>query len=591
MSKIARIYQGINEIQKYYQGGVLQRLFFDWKHYIGNELNIEYAKECAGRNVVISGKTYQNLFKAELSQGHVNSSLTAQQNLRVNSEGFNLSAKKFTVSVSTGFEVLIYTNYVDIRSGFSPWKTKIVWSNSSETNNIRIMVRKPDNSEITVNEVIGKVILLEGDYTDTDLPTSIDGIESVAEKEENLVNTATIYKDAQEKGDVGSLFNPTKGTYDVYKMEIQPNTKYLFNLVEYGQTPWIRILDKDNIILKSGNISSIGNYIWSFQTKDNYYYLVYNRPKSSTGAFRVYKEENPYPVKIKINAESNQINLPIPLRSLPNGTCDTIEGNKLIQRVGKIVLDGDTTSFTYTVDTQNSLTTTIGFTFIPSSAIFDCVDNVISKNDKFIANYPLRNGAHDDYEYIAIQVISESSVKKILLNINRDKLESVDEAGLKKWLEQTPITIYYPLATPIETEITSDMILIKEGLTTLKSTNNITPQIELDCLVREDFQNLCDNVWEVDPSNANNIVTKNFIDVSNGTYKKFYIENLNNFSCDEMGIYGYNENDTKLVKWNPFPRPLIMPDLNIKKIKIFISGNNIEPRLYINHNTNKVLGE
>ena len=57
MSKIARIYQGTNEIQKYYQGGVLQRLFFDWKHYIGNELNIEYAKECAGRNVVISGKT------------------------------------------------------------------------------------------------------------------------------------------------------------------------------------------------------------------------------------------------------------------------------------------------------------------------------------------------------------------------------------------------------------------------------------------------------------------------------------------------------------------------------------------------------
>ena len=61
MSKIGRIYQGTNEIQKYYQGGVLQRLFFDWKHYIGNELNIEYAKECAGRNVVIKGKTYQNL--------------------------------------------------------------------------------------------------------------------------------------------------------------------------------------------------------------------------------------------------------------------------------------------------------------------------------------------------------------------------------------------------------------------------------------------------------------------------------------------------------------------------------------------------
>ena len=109
------------------------------------------------------------------------------------------------------------------------WTDKIVWTNSTKTNNIRIMVKKTDNSEITVDEVIGKIVLLEGDYTTTELP-EINGIESVSEKENNVLS-------------------------------------------------------------------------------------------------------------VKINDNTTTLNLPIPLRSLPNNVCDTIEGNKLVQRVGKVVLE------------------------------------------------------------------------------------------------------------------------------------------------------------------------------------------------------------------------------------------------------------
>ena len=34
-----------------------------------------------------------------------------------------------------------------------------------------------------------------------------------------------------------------------------------------------------------------------------------------------------------------------------------------------------------------------------------------------------------------------------------------------------------------------------------------------------------------------------------------------------------------------------MPDSNVKKIKIFVSSNNIEPKIRINHNANKVVFE
>lgn len=289
---------------------------------------------------------------------------------------------------------------------------------------------------------------------------------------------------------------------------------------------------------------------------------IYNYAYTSIEDFRAYLAENPLevyyelaePVISELYFTDITYKLNEPLRSLPNGVCDTIEENRLVQRVGKVVLDGsNTTLFSHTLDTQNSLTTTVRFYITVSSSIFNCVDNTVDSNNIFMANFPLRNGAHGDYEYIAVQVMSASSVYKIFLNINRDKLESVDVGGLKKWLEQTPITIYYPLANPIETEITPDKIppfLLKEGLTTLKSTNNITPQIELDCLVRDGFQNLCDNVWErgniSDSTGLNTVYNTrirlvNYIEVKPNTlYRIDIINNVQPVSPGNLGVRYYN---------------------------------------------------
>lgn len=241
--------------------------------------------------------------------------------------------------------------------------------------------------------------------------------------------------------------------------------------------------NEDKIIFISGVVDSVNKL------------YIYNYAYTTVADFRAYLAENPLEVYYEL-AEPviselyfNDITYKInePLRSLPNGTCDTIEGNKLVQRVGKVVLDGSldegwgTSSIIPQEETMIVQATLITKTVKPNSCLLSNKFNQIS-------------------DWNDTETIRMGGTNNVLLyiGINRNKLDTEDLKGFEKWLSENPVTVYYELATPIETEITPDKIplfSIKEGLTVLKSTNNITPQIELDCLVRNDFQNMCPNTW------------------------------------------------------------------------------------------------
>lgn len=298
----------------------------------------------------------------------------------------------------------------------------------------------------------------------------LSNIESVAEREKNLVNTTTIYESMLESGTIGSLFNPkSNSAYDVYKMEIQPNTEYLFNLVGYGQTPWVRILDKNNITVKAQNLSSTGlNYIWSLKTESNFYYLVFNKPKTSTGEFKIYKEQNPYPLKLKINEENNYINLPIPLRSLPNGVADTIEGNKLVQRIGKVTLDGTEEMGFY--NASNYIRFTIK---MPTEA------KAYNKRTAVYAKgYHFEDVKNED------KVIFSSAVE----GANRLYIYNYDYKTVndfKAHLTENPLEVYYELAEPVIHSLEVPSISTSKGTNIITTTNNIKPKISMKVKVKK----------------------------------------------------------------------------------------------------------
>ena len=419
------------------------------------------AENCLGakiKDLVIKGKTYQNLIKP--TSFTVNAPCTL----------FGVkSSTIYTIIVKNNSNTNKQLNYAFYNGTGRYYDNVLIRPNSDIGIYKKIITTRSDTTDLylyfvansegeTMDTSYKNVVLLKGDYTNTDLPNSINGIESVAEGDKNLVNTATIYQNMRESGSVGSLFNPvTDGGYDVYMMKIQPNTEYLINLDGYGQAPWVRCYDENYKIVKSGNAGSNKlSYTWSVKSGNNYYYLEFNKPKSFTGTFRVYKKENEYPLKLAVNEEINFINLPIPLRSLPNGTCDTIENNQLIQRVGKIVIDG-TQSFT--LSNVNQTETIRGY--------FELYAKESKGYNNLICNWYIRNGDHGDYEYIMI------TNKLLFISVLKSKLETADENGLKKYFSENPLSVYYELITPITHSLEIPSISTIRGTNVVTCDNNI----------------------------------------------------------------------------------------------------------------------
>ena len=338
-----------------------------YKTFEGTEISIENCLKAKVKDLRVEGKTYQNLFKAELSQGHVGNSSTTYD-FRVNSEGISLEEKTYTLYINTNYQLLLYYDYVNTGSSYVSWTDKIVWTNSTKTNNIRIMVKKTDNSEITVDEVIGKIVLLEGDYTNIDIPNSINGIESVSERENNVLS-------------------------------------------------------------------------------------------------------------IKVNEENNYINLPIPLRSLPNSTCDTIEENRLVQRVGKVILDGSDDE-SWAVSNKSNELLNVGF------LIESCVKKSRNPNDEyyyFCDKLPNQNTSISDTKTEGVMLHE----KKVYIRIFLDKLDSQDVDGFRTWLSKNPTTVYYELATPIIHDLEIPSISTTKGTNIITTENNIKPKLSMKVKVKK----------------------------------------------------------------------------------------------------------
>ena len=338
-----------------------------YKTFEGTEIVAENCVKAKVKDLRVEGKTYQNLFKAELSQGHIGNSSTTYD-FRVNSEGISLEEKTYTLYINTNYQLLLYYDYVNTGSSYVSWTDKIVWTNSTKTNNIRIMVKKTDNSEITVDEVIGKIVLLEGDYTNIDIPNSINGIESVSERENNILS-------------------------------------------------------------------------------------------------------------VKINDNTTTLNLPIPLRSLPNNVCDTIEENKLVQRVGKVILDGS--------DDERWVN---GY-------------SSDGKNNRFQINMSIPAGTRYKSGYGYCNLFSVSITNTIppvgsmrmtytnqyiyfLFNPSTDIVPFEDLSAWRTWLAENPITVYYELAEPIIHSLEVPSISTTKGTNIITTENNIKPNLKMKVKVK-----------------------------------------------------------------------------------------------------------
>ena len=150
--------------------------------------------------------------------------------------------------------------------------------------------------------------------------------------------------------------------------------------------------------------------------------------------------------------DKTQILLDEPLMRLPNGVCDEItRDGKLIRRVGKIVFTG-IESWNLSKTSDNTILFEVGV----SNIKVDKRGNALPMCDKLLASLQ-SNIWNNDIEGVSY---TDNINNRFRIRINKNRLDTQDLTGFKKWLSQNPTTVYYELSTPIITELPAPCLRI-----------------------------------------------------------------------------------------------------------------------------------
>lgn len=350
---------------------------------------------------------------------------------------------------------------------------------------------------VKVPSIKGKTILVDVDGNETDTPAEGCRLVSVGEEEDNKMiilsknkNLIDITKDYFLSGDVKSptikdnqLTIESRFTCSVqYCIKLKKDTRYRLSLKKIGGTENSAIIRIGKYLPTDGNILGStysseyiqnGFYSKTFVNKEDLC-VISLMPNSGSTYTNVILED----IQVEeLSSDGNDIHyishkshkteilLDEPLIKINNKVYDEIVGNKLIRRIGKIVLDGS--------DDNRLIPSTHGsenFTFYIGThglATSNSATNIISNN------FPTLHQAWSNTQ----EGISIFSNKTIWITIRNSKLQTADLEGAKQWLKENPTTIYYELAEPIIEELPNGITLQGFDDTTMYIENTITPTV------------------------------------------------------------------------------------------------------------------
>lgn len=262
-------------------------------------------------------------------------------------------------------------------------------------------------------------------------------------------------------------------------LPIRSNTTYSLSMKcegEYNATNYIQFYDENyNSLGLIGHGTSTG-FKRTFKTPTEAKFLgIRVGIKNGIGGSLCYSdiqlEESSEPTSYEPYQESTySIHSPIPLRSLPNGVCDVydFESGAVIQKVGKIVLDGSENWEKTNRDDQTINNTTVFHTSDYDDIIIGETENLELICDNYPSLYRTWSG---EYEGVAIE--GDSYILRIRINLDRLSTQDVD--GFKQWLQANPMTIYCELKEPIIHYLTPSQLKSFEGTTHVISENTLIP--------------------------------------------------------------------------------------------------------------------
>ena len=551
--KVDRVYVGNKEKRKMYKDGKLNKIFFDEKAYSGEIIDTNNIRKCNIENTKIKGKTYQNLFAGgEWVQKHLSGvvqsnrisntlRIAIKQNTVYTLEILKDETSNILVGVD-GFSDSTY-NYKTFSLGWKDGEKLSFKITDTTITHIGILLKRKDDSVISINDsdVLSlNIKILEGDYTDIDLPSNIDGIESVGEREfiksKNLVDTSKITRWKQQPNSLYHLEYP-------FLIRVKENTNYVTNL----EMNCIFFLNQDRIKIDQ----CFNNKAGTFKTPVGCEFIQIRTWGTESSKTPIYPEDYAkfqleegtvatpyepfyeyYPTTIRnynYKCETDGIVLPNGVKN----SIETINGVKVhIQRVGKVILDGSQTINKSTINYHEKVI----------RVQWKNTNLKIGRNNSYCDKFPYGNNDNDTQHYKL-----GSAINTAFFYI---PIEYTD--NINSYFEENPTSLYYEFIEYIYTSLyesnempdtpmlpsglQDELTLADSGFKRIKKMNTKTLNGT--------------ETWYIDNSSSGlAIPAEDRVNVSAYTLisdKKNYgnssdcYNNPENILCDTMEVVGYN---------------------------------------------------
>lgn len=546
--------------------------------YEGQYITANNSYKGMAEDMQIKGRTLQNLLpRVEFLDIEKNYSTTSTTNVQLVGKNLNATTIKpnteYTVILKVNFTNLtlknfyIGLNYID-KSGVSKALVYQAFTNLDNGKLFRIKLTTSSDisslSSLFLGGSDGSVdiktggfyMILEGDWANKEVPQYFEGIRSVGESGEtlelvscgkNLFNSQSFFN--YVKNCDNSSFETVEDNEKIIDcvpstMNLKPFMQgYFKENTQYTLKVTTKMMTGNNIYFKAfytdGTISDVcSSFNLTYTTiqgttKINktikYIYISYGtagyrarikldsiqiEEGTTSGVYEQYKEHR------------QAITLTEPLRSLPNDVSDIVNFEKsvVVRNVVDVTFKGDEN-----ITLVDAKVNTIKFAINVSPDIFYAdIYNLIC--DKFTTGI---NIVLEDIEGIRIA----STYSGFYISIAKSKLITQDIAGFKTWLQANPTTVYYELATPVETPLT-DLIPPRtyEGVTNIFTTGSLIEPI-LSCKVPSNIPAKIQTLSiENQALQAENIKFKNTLEENNLTNIETSVNQESKITMMELGV-------------------------------------------------------
>ncbi|UZP02286.1 hypothetical protein JW813_11200 [Clostridium botulinum] len=316
------------------------------------------------------------------------------------------------------------------------------------------------------------IIVLEGDYTNKEIPEYFEGIKSTGEAEGNKISILShgknLWNGTYQKAYVGAENGRTYRNDDACRLTIvkcKPNTNYIFSKQSESDRKTMACFDNfpvnNSVATKSvlsDKITTDANskYLVVYVSTNREEPLIQIEEGTESTAYEEYKED-----KTEILISSPHMGIG-DVQDIIN-----FDKNERIKNVCKDIFDGSDDEG-WSIEPEHAvLPNTIGFRIAKSTVKF----NQFPISDKFVGQSVYTN----DVEGVWVGYSSH-----IWIRISKSKLVTQDVAGFKKWLQANQTIVYYQLANPIK-----ETLQIKDTLQSFENgyimlDNAITPTTSLE---------------------------------------------------------------------------------------------------------------